>query len=497
MLKQFLVCLTLLCWLAGPAQAEESIPQLEQEINAFIQGPDYLFAPDTIARAQAYLGAAMLPDIQENPTEVQTRLASARKTLTEANRLARDFRSKYAGLLESRSKAEANSNKDGLAAAEAELKIAIRYIEAGQLNISPQHIDNARGAYLQLAEAAVQQHAEQQRVELPTLLEQTRKAIVMASAANAKKYAPQLFAEAKRAKEDLRAYVDKLTSEPPKHPNRGLQLAIQAREIALQVKQWRKKQGSHEQLVLQAKKDRLRVAQAMGEPVDTEDFLSDISANELVEKVNAAMKETEQERKLLKGEIAGLKEEHASALKRQKTLLENQFSEQQRNQAEKQDALVSDLKESFRVKLERETYEKRRQERIRKLFGKDEVEIFANLDGSLLIRLKGLKFAPGTRSVNKKYHSLLSKLKDALDVYAERKVSVEGHTDNDGDVQKNQILSLRRAEAVRDFLASGGTDPVRLKAIGHGEVRPIASNEFEKGRAINRRIDVIIAVPND
>ncbi len=495
--KRILSCLALLCCLAGPAQAEEAITQLEQEINAFIQGPDYLFAPDTIARAQAYLGAAMLPDIQDNPAEVQTRLASARQTLTEARRLASEFRARHAELLDSKTQAETTSDKTGLEAAEKELKTAIRHIEAGQLNISAQHLDNARKAYLQIAEAARQQQAEQQRVDLPALLGETRKAIIMASAAGAKKYAPQLYDEAKRAKEDLHAYVERLTSKPPKQPERGLLLANQAREMAIQVKAWRKKAGGHEQLVLQARKDRLRIAQALGEPVDADDLLTDVNTNALIKKATGTMKKNEQERKLHKEEIAGLKEEHAAALNRQKTFLENQFSEQQRNLDEKQSTLVSDLKESFRVKLERETYDKRRQERVRKLLGEDEVDIFANLDGSLLIRLKGLKFAPGTRSVNKKYHGLLSKLKGALDVYAERKVSIEGHTDNDGDVRKNQILSLRRAEAVRDFLASSGLDPVRMKAVGHGEVRPIASNEFDQGRAINRRIDVIIEAPND
>ena len=187
MLRKTLCCLALLCCLAGPAQADEAITQVEQEINAFIQGPDHLFAPDTIARAQAYLGAAMLPDIQDNPAEIQARLASARQTLTEARRMANAFRVKYAGLLESKTQAETVSDKASLAAAEKELKTAIHYIEAGQLNVSAQHLDNARRAYQQMVAAAQQQQAEQQRVEFPALLEQTRKAIVMASSANAKK----------------------------------------------------------------------------------------------------------------------------------------------------------------------------------------------------------------------------------------------------------------------------------------------------------------------
>ena len=80
---------------------------------------------------------------------------------------------------------------------------------------------------------------------------------------------------------------------------------------------------------------------------------------------------------------------------------------------------------------------------------KSEVDIFANLDGSILIRLKGLQFAPGSREVAKKYHALLSKLKDALGVYADRKVNIEGHTDNDGGVQKKSgaVSSARRSRA--------------------------------------------------
>jgi len=49
---------------------------------------------------------------------------------------------------------------------------------------------------------------------------------------------------------------------------------------------------------------------------------------------------------------------------------------------------------------------------------------------------------------------------------------------------------------VRDFLISSGVSSARLKALGFGEVRPIASNDYEKGREMNRRIDVIIQPPD-
>jgi len=45
---------------------------------------------------------------------------------------------------------------------------------------------------------------------------------------------------------------------------------------------------------------------------------------------------------------------------------------------------------------------------------------------------------------------------------------------------------------VRDFLIAAGMDGSRLKALGYGEVRPIASNDYDRGLAMNRRIDIII-----
>jgi len=90
---------------------------------------------------------------------------------------------------------------------------------------------------------------------------------------------------------------------------------------------------------------------------------------------------------------------------------------------------------------------------------------------------------------------LLGRLKQAMDIYQDRSLRIEGHTDDRGDVKPNQVLSLKRAEAVRDFLIAAGADGTRLKALGYGEVRPIASNEFTQGRDMNRRIDVIINAP--
>ncbi len=68
-------------------------------------------------------------------------------------------------------------------------------------------------------------------------------------------------------------------------------------------------------------------------------------------------------------------------------------------------------------------------------------------------------------------------------------VSIEGHTDSRGPDEYNLDLSLRRAEAVREFLVAEGVPAERLAAAGFGETRPIANNATEAGREENRRVE--------
>ncbi|MBU1371016.1 MAG: OmpA family protein [Bacteroidetes bacterium] len=72
------------------------------------------------------------------------------------------------------------------------------------------------------------------------------------------------------------------------------------------------------------------------------------------------------------------------------------------------------------------------------------------------------------------------------------KVRIEGHTDNSGGDSFNQKLSQDRAQAVAGFLTDRGIDPKRIEVAGFGSNRPIASNETDKGRAKNRRVELRI-----
>ena len=71
-------------------------------------------------------------------------------------------------------------------------------------------------------------------------------------------------------------------------------------------------------------------------------------------------------------------------------------------------------------------------------------------------------------------------------------VTIEGYTDNSGLRSKNMVLSKKRAEAVRTLLIKYGVDPSKIKAVGKGDLNPIADNETKSGRAKNRRIEAVI-----
>ena len=72
------------------------------------------------------------------------------------------------------------------------------------------------------------------------------------------------------------------------------------------------------------------------------------------------------------------------------------------------------------------------------------------------------------------------------------KVRLAGHTDNVGSAEDNKRLSQERAEAVRAQLIEFGCDPASIKAFGYGDTKPVASNESEEGRALNRRVEITL-----
>lgn len=119
-------------------------------------------------------------------------------------------------------------------------------------------------------------------------------------------------------------------------------------------------------------------------------------------------------------------------------------------------------------------------------------------DDSVRLTLPGaIVFASGSKSVSQPAQPILARIAEALAAHPGWRVLVEGHTDSIGRELFNEELSRQRAESVVGFLAARGLDAGKLAAIGRGERVPIADNATEKGRAANRRIDIIVSPAAD
>jgi outer membrane protein OmpA-like peptidoglycan-associated protein len=153
----------------------------------------------------------------------------------------------------------------------------------------------------------------------------------------------------------------------------------------------------------------------------------------------------------------------------------------------------SSQQEAEKQKLAAEREFNERFEEVQSYFRSDEAEVYKQ-KGNLVIRLKGIQFPVGKATLTPENYNLLSKVQRSIQTFDQpMKVTVEGHTDSTGSEKTNMRLSQERAEAVKTYLIANKTLPEdQLFAVGYGPDRPLAPNTTAKGRAINRRIDVVI-----
>lgn len=79
-----------------------------------------------------------------------------------------------------------------------------------------------------------------------------------------------------------------------------------------------------------------------------------------------------------------------------------------------------------------------------------------------------------------------------LNEYSKTAIIAQGHTDSSGSEAYNQQLSERRAGSVMNYLIARGVDASRITAVGYGEGYPVADNGTPQGRAMNRRVDLLL-----
>jgi chemotaxis protein MotB len=108
-----------------------------------------------------------------------------------------------------------------------------------------------------------------------------------------------------------------------------------------------------------------------------------------------------------------------------------------------------------------------------------------------------LLFASGSARLNPASQTVLDKVSRVLNDHANLNIIVEGHTDNvpirSASIKDNWELStMRAASVVRQLVSDFGVDPYRLTAAGRADNDPRADNDTERGRAMNRRTEIVI-----
>ena len=101
-----------------------------------------------------------------------------------------------------------------------------------------------------------------------------------------------------------------------------------------------------------------------------------------------------------------------------------------------------------------------------------------------------VQFKTGSSEILPQYQSELDEAILVLNNNPDVKVRLDGHTDNQGKPQANMVLSENRAKAARDYMVAKGIAADRLTTKGFGLTKPIATNNTEAGRALNRRVEL-------
>lgn len=104
--------------------------------------------------------------------------------------------------------------------------------------------------------------------------------------------------------------------------------------------------------------------------------------------------------------------------------------------------------------------------------------------------LEGVNFETSSARLQSSSTAVLDRVAEGLKSNPEARVEIGGHTDARGADAHNQRLSRDRANSVRDYLVSKGVSKSQLETKGYGETKPIADNNTDSGRAVNRRVEL-------
>jgi outer membrane protein OmpA-like peptidoglycan-associated protein len=444
---------------------QQLVNDLDNDIAKARKNQVNVLAPTWFKRAETSLNAAksalekgsLLSDILED-------IASARAQLQRAEATAKTARSTIPDAIKARDLARK--------AGATNLGSAYTVVEYSFLDLIGA-IEKNNLAYAKRRQATVTE--QYRRLELRSIKIQTigevRRLIDEARRKGQHRIAPQSFEAAQRKLTE----ADNFITENPYQKEKMHQLAADALFMArridpVAVQTEKVDDMEPEQVVLWAEGILHQTTQKLGAP-----DMRDHSFDEQVENILAT--------------ISAQKADHEFMIENSKKQQE-EIEKLQKNIANLEGQTIKEQKENERLLAEKQFNEKLSS--IQHYFKPHEAEVYKK-QNQVIIRLKAMQFPVGQSVILPDNYTLLSKVQSAIRTFGEPDVIIGGHTDSTGSEDLNEHLSQQRADAVRQYFVANETLPYeKIIAVGYGSMRPIASNATQSGRAMNRRIDIII-----
>ncbi|MYA34926.1 MAG: OmpA family protein [Gemmatimonadales bacterium] len=463
---------------AGPAAAQEgagSLETLEARLGQARENAIHLLAPSSFREAEDRLedAARRLRDGRRD-ARFEELLDEAGRWLGAAERIAAAGRPHFEEALAVRDEARASEAEtravEGWARAESELETAGRRLEREDLEDVVVRTGRATVLYRRATRAA-------RRDEFLGAAIQAR---VAAMNAGASELAPRAFeaGEAHLARAEAAIEILAPVEGPARSGEAALAAFSRAHRSAALFDSVRRRQVTVERLLDGHEADLARLAEA----ADIEPLRSE--TGETTARIAAAISRLRADNERLGAALAD-ERARTSELDGRLASLEDRLAEFERRFTGARDELLAVREREARLR------------EVQGLFTPSEGEVLLVGD-RLVLRLFGLTFEPARAEIDEALFPLLTKVQRVITTFPGATLRIEGHTDSQGGTRGNQALSQRRAIAVREHLLSRVPIPSsRVEATGLGEERPIASNETEEGRARNRRIEIVIALPGN
>jgi outer membrane protein OmpA-like peptidoglycan-associated protein len=308
-------------------------------------------------------------------------------------------------------------------------------------------------------------------LKVPLQLREAREAIAIAKAQGADHYAPDVMAKVAVNMQNAEGYFKSKNEKDLNTVAReATQQAEDARRISIEKEREAAEQAAKDAAAKREEEARLRANAADAEAAQQARLRAEAEANSAA----ADRQRREAEAATAKARSAQQEAEAArqAALAEQQRLAEAKAAaEAARGQAEKDTiAMREKLKDQLNSILQtRDTAR------------------------GLIVNLSDVLFDFNQATLKPDAREKLAKVSGILLAYPSLHVNLEGHTDSIGTDDYNLKLSQRRADAVRDYLASNNISPANMQAIGLGKAGPVATNDTNAGRQQNRRVEMVVS----